>query len=617
MTRPFHRLSRKLRLLLPDSLEGFHSVSRRPEHRAKWHALVVSGAVFLFVPAAAAATYQVTTIADHGVGSLRDAITSANASRGPDRIEFALAGANRTITPAKPLPPITDPVTIDGYTQAGSQPAKGGGPAFMGVTIDASSIDFGLEIHASDSRVQGLSIVGTSGTTLAIVGDNNVVQGNHLGTDAAGSLLASGLQGTTVEGTGNVIGGASPEHRNVIAGYYAVVISAGGENRIEGNFIGIDASGSPGFGEAHGIQIDLSDDNQVIGNVISDYFVGMEVWGDRNVIQGNRIGTDPEGLVAIPNSLGVNIEGGDDNLIGGTADGEGNLISGNPVGAIQFESGLDGAAVGNSLVGNTIGLDATGTAPLPNGSPDLAAIWVSGAEDTTIGGTAPGSANVISGNLGDGIRVYADTGGNRILGNRIGTDWLGLRVLGNSGHGVSIDGNNNWVGDGSGPMARNVIAHNGGDGVWVAAGANNPILENLIFQNGDLGIDLAPNGRSGEDPAPDADVGANDAQSPPVLTVAVTSSASTEVRWLLASTPSTEMRIDFYWSVACNPTGFGEGFLHLATQVVTTNASGRVARTFTARSLPVDTVITATATPLIGGTATSTSEFSECKVVTL
>jgi hypothetical protein len=583
-------------------------------HSSTWYAIVAAGGVLLAGAHASAATYQVTTTADFGRGSLREAIVSANANRGPDRIEFALKGASRTIVLVKALPAITELITIDGYTQLGSSVATATGPAFMGVTIDASNADIGLEVRTSGSTIRGLAILGTR--ALVISGDNNVVQGNHLGTDAAGTLLASGIGGVTVDGTGNVIGGSKPEDRNVIAGYYGVIVASGGANRIEGNFIGIDAEGNPGFGEDHGIQIDLSDDNLLIDNIVSDYFVGMEVWGDHNIIQGNRIGTDPEGLGAIPNSLGINIEGGDENLIGGTAEGEGNLISGNPVGAIQFESGEDGTAVGNILVGNTIGLDVTGTVPIPNAGPTLAAIWVNGAEDTTIGGTVPGAMNVISGNDGDGIRIYSGAAGTRVLGNRIGTDSLGIRVLGNSGHGVRIDGNDNWVGDGSGPWARNVIAHNGGDGVWVEGGTGNPILENLIFKNGGLGIDLGPDGRSGEDPAPDTDSGANDAQTPPVLTVAVTNAVDTPVQWSLASTPSTEMRVDFYWSVTCDPTGFGEGFIHLGTQVVTTNPSGRVSRTFNAQALPVDTVITATATPLIAGVPTSTSEFSECKVVT-
>jgi hypothetical protein len=597
---------------------------RRRRGRLAWlQALVVSGAAWAFVPAAAAATYQVTTTANNGAGSLDAAIRFANRNPGADRIEFAILGAAPlVITPTAALPAITDPVTIDGYTQAGSVPATAIGPAFMGIAIDAVNVDSGLEVLSDGCTIRGLAIMNPSfsqknSSAIVLTGDGNLVEGNHLGTDAAGGALAYGNLGVTIAGTGNVLGGDAPEHRNVIAGIYGVDITSGGGNRVEGNWIGIDSRGNP-FGHQVGVQIDLSDGNEVVDNVISDYFVGLEVWGDRTVIQGNRIGTDPDGLVAIPNGLGVNISGGDENQIGGTGDGEGNLISGNPIGGIQLEGGLDGASVGNVLEGNTIGLDATGTVPMPNGGaiPIQPGVSLVGAQDTTIGGTVPGSANVVSGNDGDGIRISYDGSGNRVLGNRIGTDRLGIRVLGNAGHGVSISGSDNWVGDGSGLLARNVIAHNGGDGVWVEDGTGNPILENVIFRNGGLGIDLGPDGHSGVDPAPDADVGANDAQTPPFLTVAVANPLQTSVEWTLESTPSQQMRIDFFGSVACDPTGFGEGFVHLGTQVVTTNAAGRVSRTFTAGNLPVGSVVTATATPLVGGAPTSTSEFSYCIRVT-
>jgi len=285
-------------------------------------------------------------------------------------------------------------VTIEGYTQAGSLPATALGPAFMGIALDAVNLDSGLEVLADGCTIRGLAIMNPTGSAIVLTGDGNVVEGNHLGADAAGGALASGLDGVTIAGSGNVVGGAAPEQRNVITGYYGVYISSGGGNRVEGNWIGIDSQGNPGFGQSHGVQIDLSDANEVVGNVISDYFVGMEVWGDRTVIQGNRFGTDPDGLVAIPNGLGVNIEGGDENQIGGTRDGEGNLISGNPIGGIQLEFGLDGAPVGNVLEGNIVGLDATGTVPMPNGTTmSLPGISLVGAQDTTIGGTVPGAAN--------------------------------------------------------------------------------------------------------------------------------------------------------------------------------------------------------------------------------
>ena len=73
--------------------------------------------------AAAAATFTVTTIADSGAGSLRQAILDANANFGDDDIAFSIPGSGvHTIVLASALPAITHPVTIDGYTQPGSSP---------------------------------------------------------------------------------------------------------------------------------------------------------------------------------------------------------------------------------------------------------------------------------------------------------------------------------------------------------------------------------------------------------------------------------------------------------------------------------------------------------------
>lgn len=76
------------------------------------------------------------------------------------------------------------------------------------------------------------------------------------------------------------------------------------------------------------------------------------------MLQGNLIGTDAAGTKAIRNDLGINVEGGDDNLIGGTAAGEGNVISGSFEAGVQIEAGdpddgeageEPGPATGNEL----------------------------------------------------------------------------------------------------------------------------------------------------------------------------------------------------------------------------------------------------------------------------
>ena len=88
---------------------------------ALWIAIVCLG---LALPAAPAegATFTVTTTADSGPGSLRQAILDANGNPGADTIAFAIPGSGVQTLDVSSALTITDPVTIDGYTQPGSSP---------------------------------------------------------------------------------------------------------------------------------------------------------------------------------------------------------------------------------------------------------------------------------------------------------------------------------------------------------------------------------------------------------------------------------------------------------------------------------------------------------------
>ena len=77
-------------------------------------------------------------------------------------------------------------------------------------------------------------------------------------------------------------------------------------------------------------------DTEVRDNLVSGENTGVNVYGDGNVLQGNKVGTDVTGTSALENFVGVNVIGADDNLIGGTADGEGNLMSGNDASGVQL-----------------------------------------------------------------------------------------------------------------------------------------------------------------------------------------------------------------------------------------------------------------------------------------
>ena len=325
-----------------------------------------------------------------------------------------------------------------------------------------------------------------------------------------------GLTSTPGTGAGNLISG------NIV---YGVGFGVTNDCQIEGNLIGTDYTGTAPLGNEEGI-LDAGNTGLVIGgtdpdarNVISgNSFAGVDLRGAGTQVQGNYIGTDITGTFAIANGRGVYIaDEAQDNTIGGLTStpgtGAGNLISGNGYG-VDIESGY--GTSDNTVEGNLIGTDRTGLAALPNVLSGVTIGYL--ASDNTIGGTTPGSANVISDNTGDGVTIMGGTlpGGteatptdNLVQGNYIGTAADGVAALPNSGDGILVESgaSNNIIG-GTASGAANTIADNTGDGVAVTGSTStgNLISGNSIFDNGNLGIDLLYNlganaGNTGE-PAP-------------------------------------------------------------------------------------------------------------------
>jgi titin len=217
-----------------------------------------------------------------------------------------------------------------------------------------------------------------------------------------------------------------------------VLISGAGTsgNLVEGNFIGTDSAGNNTIGnDVAGVLINAGAVNNTIGgtgagaeNVISDNKAeGVLISGagtSGNLVQGNYIGTNPTGTRALSNQDGVLIQAGAVNntiggavasTIGGTGAGARNVISGNRSVGVA----ITGAGTGGNVVeGNFIGTQAGGTGPLGNGS---AGILINrGATSNTVGGTVPGTGNVIAYNMQAGVRVGGlATAGASILGNSI------------------------------------------------------------------------------------------------------------------------------------------------------------------------------------------------------
>ncbi|MCA1778202.1 MAG: hypothetical protein LC637_02110 [Xanthomonadaceae bacterium] len=196
---------------------------------------------------ASAATFAVTSVADSGPGSLRQAILDANASPGANLIEFNIAGAGpHTIEPVSALPVLADPVTIDALTQSGADCSSW--PATLQVVIDGSQVPHGangLALSGGDAIVRGLVINSFGGAAAIFIdSDGNTVECNFLGTDntgMTGSFALNNEIGILIDGgNDNVVGGADPSMRNLISNNDDGVILRGGAtgNTLAGNSAG-------------------------------------------------------------------------------------------------------------------------------------------------------------------------------------------------------------------------------------------------------------------------------------------------------------------------------------------------------------------------------------------
>ena len=199
------------------------------------------------------------------------------------------------------------------------------------------------------------------------------------------------------------------------------------------------------------------------GNVISgNDSSGVEIEASDNLVVGNLIGTNAAGTGAMGNAYSGVYVGAASNTIGGTTAAARNVISANGLAGIS--QGIDLAASNTLVEGNYIGTDVTGTVALGNHGQG---IWAT-AGSNTVGGTASGAGNLISGNTVVGIWFYSGNG-NLVEGNLVGTDVTGARALGNTYSGIQLQSNNNIVG-GTTAAARNVVSGNGfttgSSGIW-------------------------------------------------------------------------------------------------------------------------------------------------------
>jgi parallel beta-helix repeat protein len=387
------------------------------------------------------ANVSVTTLADSGAGSLREAIQTVNASGdAASTITFAVAG---TIVLDSALTPITAKVTIDGTTAPGH---VAGGPPVVGINCNGN-IGPIFNAGSDGSQLLGMSVGGSSGQGVALIAGDITLDGNYIGLDVNGAALGNSGTGVLVLGTstGNHIGinptGTVGYVSNVISGNGAdgITLIGSTDNTIRANYIGTDPTGTVAIGNT-GNGVRLMDNST--GNLIGGTLHTDPETGDVNNPTGN--GTDPRvGTFVVPS--------------------EGNLISGNGGNGVEITESND-----NSLAGNFIGTAAGGNSALGNGGDG---VLLSGSDFTRIVGCDILDNpfvyyNVISGNGGNGLHI-TNSDGTVVQANFFGTSADNAQVIGNANNGILVDGDSSSTMIGGEIPLGNVTGGNGANGIAV------------------------------------------------------------------------------------------------------------------------------------------------------
>ena len=212
--------------------------------------------------------------------SLRDAIIAANANSLGDTIQFAINPAVTTgellIQPTTPLPTITAPVLIDGYSQSGTSvnTDPNVSNAVVRVRVDGANQVGGtgmFNVCANDTVVQGLSLTGFSSgnaiTVCSTVSAGVVLSGNFIGLTSDGSTRSGNGAGITLFSRA-LVGGTAFGARNVISGNtVAAVQLQAASAQIIGNLFGPDKTGQLSRNSGTAIQFQGSSSANQIGTV--------------------------------------------------------------------------------------------------------------------------------------------------------------------------------------------------------------------------------------------------------------------------------------------------------------------------------------------------------------
>ena len=428
------------------------------------------------------------------IGGTTSAAANVISGNKGDGLNISGAGTGQTVVEGN----------LIGVNSAGSAalPNVGSG---VGIFGGATNNTIGGTTSAAANVVSGNDV---NGIFVSGAGSSaNLIEGNLVGVNSAGDTAilnkapgiliiagaAANTVGGTVAGAGNVISGNNSDG-------VQIVNTGSSNNLVEGNDIGVTKAGAAITNNVGaGMDVSAGATNNTIGgtlagagNVISGNTEdGLDIAGvgtTGNLVEGNAIGVNPAGRAAVPNAgSGIGIFGGaTNNTVGGTTAAAANVVSGNSTNGIVV---INAGTSSNLIEGNLIGVNAGGNTAVLNKAPGV--LIGGGATGNTLGGTAAGAANVISGNSSFGVQVNGTgTTTNLVEGNDIGVTAAGAPIANDVGNGLALSGGatNNTIG-GTTPAAANVVSGNQGDGMDIfSAGTSNNLVE-----GNDIGVNAAGN----------------------------------------------------------------------------------------------------------------------------
>ena len=319
----------------------------------------------------------------------------------------------------------------------------------------------------------------------------------------------------------------------------------------------IELSGAAAGDAAIGLDLRTGEASVVRGLAIGGFGVGVRLAGRDARVEGDFIGLDAAGTEARGNGVGVLVENGVNNTIGGTSADARNVIAASRddgvrvVGDYAYILGLvlSRGSDGNVIQGNLIGTDASGMLDRGNGGDGVLVATAGGG--TAIGGPSAGQGNTLAYNRGAGVSV---TGG---------------------GYATRLQ-------------------------QFFKQSLNNAILSNRLYANLGLGIDLGGDGPTGNHPGGLDEGLPNGSQNHPTLTAITRTAAGTTVDGTLLSAPGQAYTVQLFADAA----GSAQARVLLATVTATTDAAGRADfRTSSPAVLLDGQAITATATDVLGNTS--------------